>query len=119
MNRWLMTVAMMTALLAGCATGTTLPTGNLRPAINPQQVKLFTVPPAHYEIIGMVDAKTRGRHQAALDRATQELKKQAAKIGASGIILSGAPHQSSGGLLGIGNWTRLSGQAIVVTEPPK
>lgn len=120
MNRWLMMLTLIPALLAGCATGTTLATGNSRPPTNPQQIKIYTTQPqGTYEILGMVDAKTRGRHQAGLDRASNEMRKQAAKLGANGILLSGAPQRNDKAFLGLGEWTRVSGQAIFLTEPAK
>ncbi|MBI3191480.1 MAG: hypothetical protein HYZ36_02365 [Pedosphaera parvula] len=120
MNRWLMLLTLIPALLSGCATGTTLATGNSRPPTNPQQITLYTAPPpGTYDILGMVDAKTRGHHQASLDRATNELKKQAAKLGANGILLSGAPQRNDKAFLGLGDWTRVSGQAVFVTGPAK
>lgn len=68
---------------------------------------------------GVVCAKTRGRHQTVLDRAVKELKKQAARIGANGILLSGVPQQTKGGVWAGGDWTRVSGQAIVTAQPAK
>ena len=79
-------------LLVGCTTGSALVTGTKRPAIDPMLVKIYRVPPSsEYEHIGIVKAESEElfSQQEALDRAVEELKKQAAKIGANGIILGG------------------------------
>jgi hypothetical protein len=120
-------LAAILAILAGCATGTHIITGNQRSPIPIEQVKLYQTPPAKYEVIGIVNATEPGRHQAAMDGVTAELKRQAAKIGANGVILSvvaqsggeGFAAAGSNGAIfagGIQPRFQLSGQAIYV--PP-
>ena len=76
-------------LLAGCATGSSIVTGTARPAINVDMVKIYLDPPGQYETIGIVEASSDVEFstQAAQDRAITELKTQAAKIGANGVLL--------------------------------
>jgi uncharacterized protein YbjQ (UPF0145 family) len=79
-------------ILAGCATGSHIITGEVRPAIDPNLVKLYLEPPSEYEEIGIVrgssdDITELFSTQTALDGALQELKKQAAQIGANGVLL--------------------------------
>ena len=83
---------MLFLLLYGCATGTVIVTGKARPAISISEVKIYLEPPSQYEIIGIVEASSdvEFSSQAAQDRAINELKAQAAKIGANGIILLNA-----------------------------
>lgn len=79
-------------LLAGCATGSALVTGTKRDPIDPSQVAIYrSAPDNKFEYIGIVksEAEEIFSQQEALDRAVDELKKQAAKVGANGIILSG------------------------------
>jgi len=75
--------------LIGCATGSHIITGEARQAIDPSQVKLYLDPPEEYEKIGIVEASSDVEisTQAAQDRAIQELKNQAAQIGANGVLL--------------------------------
>jgi len=87
--------------LVSCATGSSIVTGKVRPAIDPSDVKLFLDPPLEYETIGIVEASSdvEFSSQAATDRAIQELKSQAAKIGANGVLISDT-RDKSGGIVG-------------------
>ena len=73
-------------------------TGEARPPIDPNEVRIYLDPPSEYETIGLVEASSDVElsSQAALDRAINELKKQAAKIGANGVLLFSATSESSG-----------------------
>ena len=84
--------------LSGCATGTTLVTGVKREAISFQQVKIYHTPPVSYEIIAVVKASSEmgWTDQESLDMAVEEIKKQAAKVGANGIVLEKMGKESSG-----------------------
>ena len=63
-------------------------TGTARSAVLPDAVKLYTTPPEKFESVGIVPAFEESRTgQPATDSAVKELKKQAAKFGANGIIL--------------------------------
>lgn len=52
-------------------------------------VKLYVEKPQNYEIIGIVSASSDSsqNEQEKMDYAIEELKKQAAKIGANGVII--------------------------------
>ena len=67
--------------LVGCATGSSIVTGKVRPAIDPNDVKLYLEPPLEFETIGIVEASSEIEFssQAAQDRTIQELKAQASK----------------------------------------
>ncbi len=89
-------------LLVGCTTGSTLVTGTKRDPIDPSQVVVYrNAPDTKFEYIGIVKSESEEifSQQEALDRAVEELKKQAAKIGANGIILSrmGEKHENYSG----------------------
>ena len=78
-------------LLAGCATGSALVTGVKRDPVDPSNVQIYrSRPDVKFEHIGIVksEAEEIFSQQEALDLALQELKIQAAKIGANGIILN-------------------------------
>jgi hypothetical protein len=91
-------VFVLLASISGCATGSVVVTGEARRAIDPSQVKIYLDPPSEYETIGFVEASSdvEFSSQAALDRAINELREQAATIGANGVLLLNATSQSSG-----------------------
>jgi len=78
-------------LLAGCATGSNIVTGTTRPSTSPMAIKIYTEPPADYEVIGQVTAGSSSgwTSQGSMDYAVAELKKQAARLGANGVLLTG------------------------------
>ena len=83
-------VFVLVSVLIGCATGSYIVTGKARPAISPDDVKIYSAQPSQYEKIGMVEAfsDVGFSSQKAVDRAVKELKKQASKIGANGVLLT-------------------------------
>ena len=83
-------------ILTGCATGSHIVTGKTHPAIIEESVKIYSVRPDNAEIIGTVSASqalgifggfTSQRQQ---NNALRELKRQAGKIGANGVVISQA-----------------------------
>lgn len=112
--------------LAGCASGSALVTGEQRDPIDPSLVKIYrNAPTAKFEHIGIVksEAIEMLSEQEALDRAVGELKKQAAKIGANGVIILGVGERqdgymgytpTSGFYSGTDEYQTLQGDAIFV-----
>ena len=84
-------------VLYGCATGSAIVTGKTRPAIDSSEVRIYLDPPSQFETIGIVEASSDVElsSQAAQDRTINELKAQAAKLGANGIILLHSGEKSS------------------------
>ncbi len=84
-------------LLAGCATGSVIVVGETRQAINPDQVKLYLEAPNTYETIGIVKASSDAglTEQNSIDYAIEELKNQAAKIGANRVLIEATGQNSS------------------------
>ena len=78
------------AVLFGCATGSAIVTGAARAPLTPEQVSIYLEPPADFEIIGLVNASSDAgwTEQGSLDYAVKELKEQAAKLGANGVLLA-------------------------------
>ena len=72
-----------------CASGSAIVTGNTRTPVAPQEVKLFLEPPPTFEVIGLVNATSDAgwTEQGSLNYAIEELKKQAAKLGANGVLI--------------------------------
>ncbi|MEL0637326.1 MULTISPECIES: hypothetical protein [Marinomonas] len=135
----LLSILIVPFYLLGCASGSYELTGNKRPAIKPEQVTIFSHKPDFtYERLGKVKASSeKGFSDAGrLEKAKEELKDQAAKIGANGIILdsiSEGSFQSLGTGLGLSLGTgglgasigsgfslpkaKVSGEAIFYSEP--
>lgn len=83
-------IFLLVVFLTACASGSAIVTGTKRAPIDPSQVKLYLEPPLNYEIIGIVNASSDAglTEQGSQDYAIQELKNQAAKLGANGILLT-------------------------------
>jgi len=88
---------MVIIFLSSCASGSHILTGQKRDSINPSQVKLYISPPQKYEVIGIVNSSSDSgwTQQGDMDYAVEELKNQAARLGANGIILSGTGESTS------------------------
>ncbi len=77
------------ACIGGCTTGSAVVTGQERSPIDPAAVTLYDEPPTDYEVMGIVEAASDVVlffDKSAIERAFAELKEQAAKIGANGVI---------------------------------
>jgi hypothetical protein len=76
--------------MSGCSRGATLVTGVKRTAIDVTQVRVYHTAPNNYDVIGTVNSSGFGgfSQQGNLDSALEELKVQAAKVGANGVILT-------------------------------
>ena len=88
----LLALVMATIFFAGCAVTneTSLVVGKARPAISPDQVKIYTKPPAKYEDVAMVSADAAHdfmSKQDLLDKSVAMIKAQAAKVGANGVLI--------------------------------
>ena len=113
--------------VSACASGSAIVTGNVRPAVAPESVKLFMDQPSRYEVIGLVEASSHSgwTAQGSQDYAIAELKKQAAKLGANGVLLDATGDQTSMMFGGYGTgmlWAMpvkaktVKGKAILVYE---
>ena len=95
-------IALLVAIaLMACASGSSIVTGTKRTPIEPSQVKLYIEPPAKYEVIAIVNASSDAgwTEQGSVDYAVDELKKQAAKLGANGVLI-GATGESTSVIVG-------------------
>ena len=119
-------IILLVFVLTACASGSSIVTGDKRQPLDPGQVKLYLDPPAKYESIGIVKASSDSgwTEQGSQDYAIEELKKQAAKLGANGVLLTttGEKTTTIGGY-GTGvlyavpvTAQTLSGRAIYVSE---
>ena len=114
-------------VLTACASGSSIVTGDKRQPLDPGQVKLYLDPPAKYESIGIVKASSDSgwTEQGSQDYAIEELKKQAAKLGANGVLLTTTGEKTTTAIGGYGTGIlyavpvtaqTLSGRAIYVSE---
>lgn len=120
-------IALLTLSLMACASGSAIVTGTTRAPLEPSQIKLYLEPPEEYEVIALVNASSEAgwTEQDSVDYAVQELKKQAAKLGANGVLIenSGEYTNTTVGGHGIGYIYAISsttktvkGKAIFVSE---
>jgi hypothetical protein len=98
-----MTGAVMILFLAGCASSQAVLVGRARPAISPDQVRIYLQPPeARYEQIANLAASSRGSFAFTaarkMDKVIERLRRQAAKLGANGILLHGVADQTGGSM---------------------
>ncbi|MBU1293922.1 hypothetical protein [Marinomonas polaris] len=85
-----LSVLTLPVLLFGCSSGSHVVTGQQLPELEVEQVTVFEEAPAFdYKVIGTVRASSDNgfTEDSRKEKATQELKEQAAKIGANGVIL--------------------------------
>jgi hypothetical protein len=85
-------------VIVACTTGTAIVTGTVRAPLPPEQVTIYLEPPADFEVIGLVDATSEAgwSEQESLNYAIEELKKQAARLGANGVLLVSSGEKITG-----------------------
>jgi hypothetical protein len=127
MNKNLIAGFFALLVLTGCASGSALVIGTPRAPTDPLSVKIYTTPPPTFDEIAIVKASSDSgwTQQGDLDYALQEPKKQAAKVGANGVLLTATgtqtgvasvPVYGGGTIIGTTEKQVLEGRAIFVTE---
>ena len=84
-------VAIVLTVLAGCASGSALVTGQTRPAIQDHTtVRILIAMPEGAEQIAILKASSNSgwTQQDKLDYAVDQLKKEAAKVGANAVVIT-------------------------------
>ncbi len=95
-------------LICGCATRPII-VGEVRSPISPEAVRVYRVPPRHFERIAIIDSPA-GTSWIFPDRPSMELgisrlREQAAALGANGILLERVYDVPAGGLaIGVGGF---------------
>ena len=88
-------------LLASCGTNVTM-LGPARPAISPAAVRIYQVPPRHYQQIAIINSSAGTTwifpNHHSLDEAFADLRTEAAALGANGVLLQEVYDQPVGGL---------------------
>ena len=102
-------------LITGCVTSSHHVTGTLRPAIPQDEVKVYDAVPAHSKTIGTVSVTSFQctPWQDAYVGALEELKMEAAKLGANGLVIVDYGNPKDGEL----NGATIDGKAIFVELP--
>ena len=85
--------------LDGCASSHVM-VGQARPAISPDQVKMYVRPPPTYEEIAILESSSKDSfamtEQGKMNKAIDRLKEEAAKLGANGVLLQETGDQYGG-----------------------
>jgi uncharacterized protein YbjQ (UPF0145 family) len=105
------------ATLLGCGpSGSAVLTGARRSAQPTEAVTIYLEPPTRkYEVVGLVTSRSVNglTQQSDTQQATDELKRQAAKLGANGVLLTssnvGSTAQVGSGMVGTVPITTVSG----------
>lgn len=95
----LIIILMTVSALAACASSHIL-VGQARPAVSPDQVKVYLRPPAKFEEVAVLEASSRNSwavsSQGKMNKVVDRLKVEAAKLGANGVLLQGAGSEYGG-----------------------
>ena len=86
--------ALAIAALTGCASSRVVLVGRPRPAISPDQVRIYLQPPeTPYQQIANLTASSSGSLAFSapdqIEKVVERLKKEAARLGANGLLLHG------------------------------
>lgn len=104
--------------LAGCATTSHVITGKPRAPIDPLQVTLYSAAPPKYEEIAVIEASSRSSFsfgdQRKMDAVIERLKKEAASLGANGVLLQRTGSYGGGGGIGAGIGTGIGGGGVSI-----
>jgi hypothetical protein len=88
-------------LICGCASRPII-VGQVRPPITPGAVRVYQVPPRHFERIAIIDSPAGTSwifpDRPSMDLGISRLRDQAAALGANGILLQRVYDVSAGGL---------------------
>lgn len=104
MNKMLSSAAVLCLALAGCASSSRVMVGQARAPIDPAQVQIYDTPPAGSMQIAQLESTSAAGFgtQGQTDAAVERLKREAAKLGANGVVLMGVGSERSGGGLSVG-----------------
>lgn len=93
-------IALAAALvLSGCASSSVV-VGTVRPPIDPEQVRLYVVPPANYENVALLQASSEASfaltQQQKSNKTISRMKQEAADLGANGVLLQSVGKEYAG-----------------------
>ena len=106
-------------LLVACASTSHVITGKPRTPIDPSQVKVYTTAPPGYEEIAVINASSSMSgafgDQKKMDVVMERLRKEAAALGANGILLKSTGTKGGGVGAGIGTGIGVGGGLSIGT----
>jgi len=130
MKNAIFALALLSSLIfiAGCTivSGNAIVTGITKSPIGHNEVRIYRVPPPEYEEIAMISASAGHdfrSNEELINSAIERLKKEAAKVGANGVLLAGINERDSAQISTSyvnananvnGNFATASGNAITV-----
>jgi len=92
-------------MVVACAPSSHILTGPVRAPISPSEVKIYSAPPPRFQEIALLDANSKSFFgtggQQAMDKVIERLKREAAQLGANGVII-GDIADSQMGAIGTG-----------------
>ena len=102
--RPLLGTVLLALVLTGCASSSRVLTGQPRPAIDPALVQVYSTPPAGSIEIAQIEATSAAGFgtQGQADAAVARLKREAAALGANGVVLIGVGNQRAPVSVGLG-----------------
>ena len=114
--------AMFAAMLvAGCASSSKVMLGQARAPVDPAQVQVYRTAPSGAQEIAQLESKSAVGFgtQGQTDAAVARLKREAAALGANGIVLIGVGSSGSpvGMSVGAGSYGRHSGGGLSMGIP--
>jgi uncharacterized protein YbjQ (UPF0145 family) len=102
MNNKLWVFILICVALSGCSTSSRQIVGQKRPAISVSEVQLYQMKPAKYEQIAFIQASSKNSlsfsDEAMQDAAIERLKKEAAALGANGVLLQTTEDEVTGSM---------------------
>jgi hypothetical protein len=106
-------------LLSACAATSHVLTGKARAPIDPAQVRIYSTAPPAYEEIAVIDASSRSSgsfgDQNKMNAVIERLKKEAASLGANGVLLQSTGSEYGGGVgTGVGTGVGVGGGGISI-----
>lgn len=114
-------ISICVLIISGCASSAVIITGETRQEINPNQVIVYSEMPPNSLIIGIVTASSGSgwTAQGDMNYAIRAPKKQAARIGANGIVIENVDKNVSvyisESTTVLGSEHTISGKAIYVS----
>lgn len=119
--RHLFHAALFALALTGCASSSRVMTGQARPAVDPALVQIYSTPPVGSIEIAQIEATSAAGFgtQGQADAAVARLKREAAALGANGVVLMGVGNQRAPISVGLGggNYGRHGGVGLGVGVP--
>lgn len=105
MNVRLNAMAAMALLLAGCESTSRVMLGPTYPPISPDKVQIYYQPPARYREVALLETASGSftyGEQHKMDAVLANLRIEAAKLGANGVLFQGTETSYGGSNIGVG-----------------